>query len=127
MNVRGTDFVLYEVSDMERSIAFYRDVLGLELEELIEDVPWAEFRAEPTTLALFDPKKFRTQAPEPRTGGATIFLAVEDVNATVEELKGKGVPVVMESFETPVCWNAAVTDPDGNAIGLHQRKDGSFG
>ena len=127
MKVRGTDFVMYEVADMERSISFYRDLLGLELEEYLEDIPWAEFKAEPTTLALFDPRKFRPQAPKPKTGGATIFLAVEDVNAAVEELKGKGVPVVLEPFETPVCWEAAVADPDGNVVGLHQRKDGTFG
>lgn len=127
MKALGTDFILYEVSDLERSVAFYRDTLGLELEIYLKDILWAELKAEPTTLALFDPSQHRPQAPEPQTGGATLFLAVEDVNGAVEELKGKGAPVIMEPLETPVCWMAAVADPDGNAVGLHQRKDGSFG
>jgi len=127
MKVRGTDFVLYEVSDIERSIEFYRDTLGLELELFIADVQWAEFKAEPTTLGLFNPKDFRSEAPEPKTGGASIYLAMEDVNAAIEELKAKGVSIVYGPMETPVCWMAAVLDPDGNVIGMHQRKDGSWG
>lgn len=127
MKARGTDFVLYEVSDMDRSIAFYRDVLGLELETLIEEVQWAEFKAEPTTLALINPASFRSEAPEPRIGGATIYLAVEDLAAAMADLKEKGVPLVFGPMESPVCWMSVILDPDGNAVGLHQRKDGSFG
>jgi len=127
MKARGTDFVLYEVSDMDRSIDFYRDTLGLELELFIADIQWAEFKADPTALALFNPKNFRTEAPEPKTGGASIYLAVEDVNAAVEELKEKGVSIVYDPVETSVCWMSAVLDPDGNIVGLHQRKDGSWG
>lgn len=127
MNIRGTDFVLYEVSDIDRGVAFYRDTLGLKLEFTTEDFPWAEFSAPPTTLALFDPKKFRTEAPDPKTGGASIYLAVEDVKAAVEELKEKGVPIVFDPMESPVCWLAGILDPDGNHVGLHQRKDGTCG
>jgi len=126
MKVRGADFVLYQVSDMDRSIAFYRDVLGMELEGHFEEFAWAEFKAEPTTLALFDPAKSQPGST-PRTGGASIALAVEDVGAAVAELKARGVPIVMDVFDSPVCWYAVVADPDGNAVGLHQRKDGTFG
>ncbi|MGH7558482.1 MAG: VOC family protein [Gemmatimonadota bacterium] len=58
---------------------------------------------------------------------AIVALAVEDVSDSVEELRGKGVPIAMEPIETPVCFMAVVTDPDGNQILIHQRKDGSFG
>lgn len=89
--------------------------------------PLAEFSAPPTTLALFDPKKFRAEAPDPKIGGASIYLAVEDVSATVEELKEKGVPIAFDPMESPVCWLAGILDPDGNLVGLHQRKDGTWG
>jgi len=120
MKVRGADFVLYEVADLDRSIEFYRDVLGMELEMHMPDFRWAEFDVKPTALALFVPDR-------PPKAGGSIWLAVDDVTQAVEELKGKGVPVIMETFEYPHCWHAAVTDPDGNVVGLHQRKDGSFG
>ena len=41
MKVRGADFVLYEVSDVDRSIAFYRDALGLALKEHLAEFGWA--------------------------------------------------------------------------------------
>ncbi len=33
----------------------------------------------------------------------------------------------MEPLETPDCFMAAVADPDGNKILIHQRKDGTAG
>ena len=126
MEVRGTDFVVYQISDLDRSIAFYRDTLGLELEAVIEEVGWAEFSVQPTTLALSDPAKHQPGA-KPRPGGASIFLAVDDVGAALDELRAKDVPVILEAFESPVCWLAVVADPDGNPVGLHKRKDGTCG
>ena len=32
MQVRGSDFVMYHVSDLERSLKFYRDILGMAVE-----------------------------------------------------------------------------------------------
>ena len=121
MKVRGTDAILYEVTDMDRSISFYRDILGLKLEIHVPEMRYAEFDAPPTTLALLVPE-------EPlKTGGASIWLAVEDIAQAVEELRGKGVPITMDLTEYSICWHAAIADPDGNVVGLHQRKDGTFG
>jgi len=124
MKARAVDFVSYVVTDMERSEAFYRDVLGLEV-----DVPrgkpgtraagYMELDAGGTAIAL-------TVLPQLHPN-AIVALAVENVAAAVEELRGKNVPVAMEPIETPVCFMAVVEDPDGNRILLHQRKDGSFG
>ncbi len=126
MQARGTDFVMYEVSDLQRSAAFYRDILGLELAVFLPEYAWAELSAPPTTLALCDPRAHRPDAVV-RPGGATLFLAVSDLVATVAELEQRGVPVQVPPVETPVCWMAVVSDPDGNAVGLHERKDGTCG
>jgi predicted enzyme related to lactoylglutathione lyase len=126
MEIRGADFVVYQVSDMERSIAFYRDTLGLELETHAEEYGWAEFKAPPTTLSLYAPGITQPGAT-PQTGGGSLALSVNNVEAALEELRGKGVTVVMDAFESPVCHYALVADPDGNAVGIHCRKDGSCG
>ena len=124
MKARAVDFVSYVVSDMDRSEAFYRDVLGLDVE-----VP----RGEPGTRASgymeFDAGGVAISLvalPEPHPN-AIVALAVEDLDAAVEELRGKGVPIAMERIESPVCFMAVVADPDGNKILLHQRKNGTFG
>ncbi len=121
MRPKAVDFVSYNVTDMARSEAFYRDVLGLEVV-----VPWGgperrfpEFEAGGTTISL-------TQLPQ-LPMQAIVALAVEDVGAAVEELRGRDVKIVMEPLETEVCFMAIVTDPDDNQILLHQRKDGTAG
>lgn len=121
MLVRGSDFVMYHVSDLENSLKFYRDTLGMTVEEQYGG-DWVELMATPTTLALYRPEE-----GEPQVGGASIGLAVDDVAAAVAELKEKDVTVVWGDGESPVCHFAVIKDPDGNNVILHQRKDGTFG
>jgi predicted enzyme related to lactoylglutathione lyase len=52
---------------------------------------------------------------------------VEDVNAAVAEAKRRGIAVPQEPMESPTCVSAAILDPDGNAVGIHRRRDGTFG
>jgi predicted enzyme related to lactoylglutathione lyase len=105
MKIRGTDFVVYPVSDLRRAAGFYRDVLGLPQEVYHEEWRWAEFNCGNTTLAL------HAGEPVPQTGaGARIALAVEDVHAAHEELKKRGVRVVKEPQDFSVCWAMEIAD-----------------
>jgi predicted enzyme related to lactoylglutathione lyase len=124
MQVRGVDFILLSVSDVEKSRAFYRNTLGLT--PAAEWPPhWYEFEAGATTIAIGTPPP---SAPQPPYSGGTSFaLAVPDVKAAVEELRAKGIPIHREHEETSVCHMALISDPDGNLIWLHQRKDGTAG
>ena len=126
MKIRGTDFVYYQTGDIDRSIAFYRDTLGLDLAGYYERMRWAEFDAGNATLVLNDPETLGVGLSA-RTGGAAAALAVEDLNAAMEELQGKEVTVVFPIQESPICHLACIEDPDGNHVWLHQRKDGTFG
>lgn len=124
MQTRAMDFVAYNVTDLDRSVAFYRDVLGLKLSNQWGD-RFAEFEVPPTTLALV---VLPPEAPRPASaGGAAVALSVPDVDAALEELRGKNVPVLMGTMDTPVCHMALITDPDGNYVYLHYRKDGTAG
>lgn len=126
MKVLAVDFVCYEVSDLKRSVEFYRDVLGLKL-GMLEDggeFQWAEFEIGAVTLSLYPPKFLEGREAKP---GGMVYLAVDDVAQALEELKAHGVTILYGPMETPVCWMAGFLDPDGNQIGLHQRKDGTAG
>ena len=124
MQVRGVDFILVGVSDVERSRAFYRDTLGLK--PAAEWPPsWYEFDTGTTTIAIGKPP---AEAPQPPyQGGTTFALAVPDVNSAMAELRTKGVTVLQDVYEASSCFGALIADPDGNGIWIHQRKDGTAG
>lgn len=124
MQIKGTDFVSYEVSDLDRSVEFYRDVLGLKLLWKNDEFGWAEFDLVQTTLALYAPKKSEGRDPLP---SGMLYIAVASVQSAVEHLLAKGVQVVFGPVDTPVCEMAGFLDPDGNRLGLHHRKDGTVG
>jgi predicted enzyme related to lactoylglutathione lyase len=110
---------------MEKALGFYRDALGLTVEMTYENI-WTEFTVGSVTLALCGPPW--SQAPQPGyQGGATVALAVEDLRGAVAELRAKGVAILEDVSDTPVCLMAMVSDPDGNRLWLHQRKDGTAG
>ncbi len=50
-----------------------------------------------------------------------LALHVDDVAAAREELEGKGVEFLGETFDTGVCHMAFFNDPDGNDLMLHHR------
>ena len=60
-------------------------------------------------------------------GGIGLALAVDDVDAAVDELRAEGVPIRKEPFATDVCSQAQLQGPDGNMVMLHRRDDGTTG
>ncbi len=126
MKPRAVDFISYVATDLDRSEAFYRDVLGLNVlsprgEPGTRGNGFMEFEAGGTAISL-------VAMPEvPLHPNGLVALAVDDVSAAVEELRGKGVSIAMEPIEVPSCFMAVVADPDDNKILLHQRKDGTAG
>jgi predicted enzyme related to lactoylglutathione lyase len=122
MRIRGTDFVMYPVSDLGRAARFYRDILGLPQELYSEEWQWAEFNAGNVTLALKG-----GEARPPVVPGGRLALAVEDIHAAHAELQQHGVRIVREPQDFSVCWAMEILDPDGNTVILHRRADGTFG
>jgi predicted enzyme related to lactoylglutathione lyase len=124
MNIRGVDFVFYPTSDYERAMTFYRDTLGLKIGKEMPGV-YAEFEVGAVTLMVG--KYGDTPKDGKQWGGATVALAVPDLAKSVAELKAKNVTITMETAEYGPCFMAMFSDPDGNQIMFHQRKDGTVG
>jgi predicted enzyme related to lactoylglutathione lyase len=122
MRIRGTDFVMFQVTDLARAARFYRETFDLPQEVYSEDPPWAEFNCGNVTLALDG----GVELAGGRASGR-IALAVEDVQAAYAELKGKGVPLEGEPVDYGCCKAVIVQDPDGNFVIVHRRADGTFG
>ena len=105
-------------SDMERSIRFYGETLGLPRASQTEG--WPEFQlGENVSLYLIDPTNIGREFEGPHT--ASIALRVPDVEAAKQALEAKGVTFAGETFDTGVCHMALFRDPDDNALMLHRR------
>ncbi len=126
MQPRGVDFIGIAVSDIQAAKAFYGGVLGLSPAGAFGE-HWAEYDAGNVTLSLIEADadaiaKRLAAGPEAAIG---VAIAVEDVQAAVDELRAKGVPITVGATEFPPCYMATVRDPSGNWVWLHQRKDGA--
>ena len=126
MNPRGIDFFVYNVSDIARSADFYEHTLGLTLRSW-EGPGWVEFAVgdTQTVLAL----RFDSEDPgaDAHFRSGAVAIAVDDVGQAVEELRQQGVDIALGPGEQASCYAAGITDPDGNLILLHSRKDGTAG
>lgn len=105
------------VGDVERAVAYYRDVLGMTL----------LFRAGPT-LAFFDCGGVRLMlgpASEPRFDhpASILYYQVDDIGAAFATLKARGAiverePQLTANMGTYELWIGFLRDPDDNVLAL---------
>lgn len=121
---------MLRVGDLERSIAFYSEVLGMRLLRR-QDYPDGKFTLaflgygdEAHNAVLELTYNWGVDHYEPGTGFGHIALEVDDVYAAAEAIRAKGGKVLRE----PGPMNAGTTviaffaDPDGYAIELIGRR-----
>lgn len=117
------------VSDFERSLDFYRDRLGFEVEATYDDPPYATLVRADTRLSLAEqghPAQDRPgvemAAPaDPSRLSAILVLEVTDCLDAYEELRGDGVQFLAEPYSPP--WGGHrcfALDPDRNLIELEE-------
>ena len=90
------------VRDLERSLAFYRDVLGIPLED--QDGHWAEARLDGLRFALH-------AADEAQPGTVWIDFEVDDIDAALGKTVELGGSVLRGAEDTPYGRLAAAADP----------------
>lgn len=123
LTFRKVGAVILLVSNMEKSIRFYSDILELPVKSRAKD--WTEFFKNDTVLALHPaPKKKKTL----KTGsGILVGFEVTDLDSTVKKLKEKRVKFFKKPKEEPFGKHAIVQDPDGHLISIAQIKEKSSG
>ena len=115
--IKEVAFVAVAVSDKERSRKFYQETLELKPARTQMDGAWVEYDLGPITIGVGCHPAWK-----PSRDGTTIAFEVDDIDAAIDKLKGRGVIFDMEKSETPVCWMAQFRDPDGNKLVVHKRK-----
>jgi len=116
------DYIVIYVSDMARSTAFYRDVLGLPMK--FTSPGWTEFTTGDVTLALHLGGAPGDESTErrPPAGRAQLAFVVDDIHSVYEELKARDAHFSMPP-EKQVTGRTLATlrDPDGFGITLQER------
>jgi catechol 2,3-dioxygenase-like lactoylglutathione lyase family enzyme len=103
--------VFYYAPDMDAAVNFYTNVLGFPL-KLRDGDHWAAFDVAGVTLAI------EGGAPG-GSGGATVSLRVEGLDAVVGDLRAKGA-TVSDVESGPHERRAALQDPAGNTLILYE-------
>jgi methylmalonyl-CoA/ethylmalonyl-CoA epimerase len=111
--------IAQHADDLERAKEFYSRLLKAQPRGLFDPPGLLFFQAGPVRLLLEQP-----------AASALIYLKVDDVRATVEELRADGVEIVSEPHVIfshtddalgPAGtdeWMAFITDSEGNTVGL---------
>ncbi len=119
---------MIRVGDLQRSIDFYTNCLGLTLLRK-KDYPGGKFTLaflaygpESTHPAIELTHNWDTDEYELGTGFGHLAIGVEDIYATCEDIRSKGGAVVREPgpMKHGTTVLAFVTDPDGYKIELIQ-------
>ncbi|WEO96152.1 VOC family protein [Streptomyces sp. FXJ1.172] len=123
MTITHASFVTLPVSDQDRALRFYRDVLGLAV-TADRDLPqgrWLQVAPEgaQTVFTLAGPGMGDFEPGSARG----IMLVTTDVDADCARLAGAGAEV-QGPDELPWGRMASFTDPDGNGLMLLTEKEG---
>jgi methylmalonyl-CoA/ethylmalonyl-CoA epimerase len=118
--------VALSCSDLKRSIAFYRDVLGVEFVAEFSPPGLACFRLGPVGLLI----EAGATGEAVRHSGSALYFGVDDIEAAYAELMARGVtfdsgPHLIHRDDTGTLgrvgaetWMAFFKDPDGNVLAL---------
>ncbi len=120
--MKTLNYAIVFVSDMQRSIQFYREVLGLPLKS--ESPHWTEFANQGSTLALHLADSVNpegaAQGGNP-AGSCQLGFQVEDLDEAHRRLQAQGVKCLMAPRTEEFGIRQAVyADPDGLRFTLAQ-------
>ncbi len=122
--LRHLAYVILFVEDLERSLAFYQDILGMTVRRRAEG--YAELAVQGPKFALLERWRLpglvgesESGLPPPGTHEGEVAFLVQDVDEVYARLCSRGVAFVRAPEDRP--WGqrtAYLRDPDGHLIEL---------
>jgi catechol 2,3-dioxygenase-like lactoylglutathione lyase family enzyme len=125
------------VHDQDEALAFFTDKLGMELREDVTVPELGNFRwlsvgipgqddvsitlmAVPGPPVFDDETREKIQSLMARGASGGLFFTTDDVHATYEELRERGVEFTQEPTQQPYGVDAGFRDPSGNSFRMIQ-------
>jgi len=120
MTVTGPVFVALQVSDLERSAAFYEEELGLKRAPF--SPPHAiVYTTEPIAFALREPMAGLDLTAGPAGLGVALWMRADDSATLHASLVSHGVTIASPPTEGPFGLTFTLVDPDGYVITVHDK------
>lgn len=112
--------LVFYVSDIARTEAFYNETLGLELERMEGAEPyWLQGALEGGLELIF----FQQEGVRGNTPAIVFTIPDGGIDDVVADLAANGVTIVTPVSEAPGGWSADFLDPDGFGLGLWQSEE----
>ena len=105
----------FSASDREAAAQFYHDVFGWEIQHMPE-MNYSTFMCDDALGGGFNPVTDQNPA-----GTVTVYIQVDDFEATLAEINARGGKTILPKTEIPgVGWFAFFSDPTGNQVALYK-------
>lgn len=118
MNIKRVGNVILAVKDIEKSLEFYHETIGLPIKN--HRRAWIDLGVSGALLSLHPASLTAKHIGSSIENGITIGFLVGDVQSAVDELRSKGVQVHRDIVEKDAGKNAIILDPDGYLISLFE-------
>jgi predicted enzyme related to lactoylglutathione lyase len=119
--ITGLGQLHVSVTDLDRAVVWYRDVLGLDFLFQVPGQPMAFFDCGGVRLYLGVPENelFRSRP--------IMYFSVDDIDNSVEEIATRGgqfsdQPHVVHRDDLSELWLASLTDPEGTPVVLMETR-----
>ena len=119
MKIKRIGNIILEVKDLDKSIKFYHEVLGMPIKN--ERRNWVDLGQQSGgTLSLHPASITTSHTNSSKENGILIGLTVGDLNSAMEELSDAKIEIFRDVQERQAGKNAIVLDPDGYMISLFE-------
>lgn len=118
MNIKKVGNVILAVKDLDKSIVFYHEIIGLPIKK--QRRSWVDLGTTGALLSLHPASLTAEHIGSSIDNGITVGFLVGDVQSSVDELKEKGVEVFRDIVERDAGKNAVILDPDGYLVSLFE-------
>jgi catechol 2,3-dioxygenase-like lactoylglutathione lyase family enzyme len=106
--------IMLGVTDLARSVAFYRDKLGITVKQQVEAFVFLDGGG---VMLVLTPSL--TKATGRAAGATEIVFSVDDVRAAYEALRARGITFTQEPrVVSGPMWAANFEDPDGHMLSI---------
>ena len=113
------------VSDMDRAVAFYQEVLGYKLEQMGDPTGETQMMSFPADMSVYGAAGalVKSEYSKPGVGGSLLYFSVTYCSAEESRVADAGGKVVRPKFSIgEFGWVSLCEDTEGNMFGLNSMK-----